>query len=470
MDLLDHPFDVPLDAIVFDHHDDGDDVSTTSSSGLLTIDSLPPEILSAIMTFVPAVPRNERHTPAEVRLSHVSRHWRNVALATPQLWTCISIYSERSLAAAPVYIARSGTVLLLNIRVDIYTLDKAGGPENGATTSEVIYKTRDLLRPIFHRVCGFVLFTYSEHTLVTLLRCISKNSTPALEQMRMIYARPVRSPSTLGPLPRLFAHGMPKIRLIESDISGCFVPETLTSLTALHLHSLTHSGTFPFETLRELLKAPKCLQSLSLQGSMDHVDWPLHTNSPVFTLPDLRYLRIMDDGTLAVKFLLSVDAPKLESLWLDTSSEQYRTLFEAPQIVQRSDAGTPKFGALRHLTWVSYTFGDTIKLAALFPTVTHLHFPHAIFTFHSKNFRTALKNHWGGVHTLVLSMPRDALIGKMLDSLLDCTIPDILVDEDMLKLLRKRYPINPIARRAKSMQGYSEYWWDEGLKRRFGEL
>ncbi|KZP33235.1 hypothetical protein FIBSPDRAFT_375691 [Athelia psychrophila] len=54
--------------------------------------------------------------PCEIKLSHVSRHWREVALGIPGLWTSIFIKPQKSLHMPSKYLKRSGA-MPLNLRV-----------------------------------------------------------------------------------------------------------------------------------------------------------------------------------------------------------------------------------------------------------------------------------------------------------------------------------------------------------------
>ena len=94
-----------------------------------TIASLPAELLTLIFIFAQPIGgrrRRLRHrTPFEVILTHVSRHWRRVALAIPQLWNRIDIYSHRSMHWARAYLTRSDGPALLDIHLDLYKWEQA---------------------------------------------------------------------------------------------------------------------------------------------------------------------------------------------------------------------------------------------------------------------------------------------------------------------------------------------------------
>ncbi|KAK7002223.1 F-box domain-containing protein [Favolaschia claudopus] len=79
--------------------------------------SLPIEItteifLHSLPPYPDAPPLSGRHSPT--RLSHVCRHWRAIALRTPQLWRAMKIFGDtlqevkKAVALAPLWLARSG--------------------------------------------------------------------------------------------------------------------------------------------------------------------------------------------------------------------------------------------------------------------------------------------------------------------------------------------------------------------------
>ncbi|KAI6115603.1 hypothetical protein EV401DRAFT_1975376 [Pisolithus croceorrhizus] len=112
--------------------------------------------------------------PIEVRLSHVSSQWREVALATPSLWSSIRFPFEQREDSLVEYLERSRGGLL-----DVYLGPWAKYPnlERALTT---------VLIPHLGRFQQLVLEAVSRETLTTLLSAFQDQSAPALRRLRVM--------------------------------------------------------------------------------------------------------------------------------------------------------------------------------------------------------------------------------------------------------------------------------------------
>ena len=63
----------------------------SEKNGLVPISQLPPELLARIFQFVADDKSRESEPLKRITFSHVSYHWRDVALSTPSLWRVISL-------------------------------------------------------------------------------------------------------------------------------------------------------------------------------------------------------------------------------------------------------------------------------------------------------------------------------------------------------------------------------------------
>ena len=106
------------------------EANLADSTNKAGVASVPNEILSAIFEagcHLPPRPQpsdsssetDEWEPPFEILVSHVTRHWRNVAVSTPSLWTQIYIAEQHEcLDAAAAYLTRS-RCLPLDIEVEM---------------------------------------------------------------------------------------------------------------------------------------------------------------------------------------------------------------------------------------------------------------------------------------------------------------------------------------------------------------
>ncbi|KIL58769.1 hypothetical protein M378DRAFT_188166 [Amanita muscaria Koide BX008] len=106
----------PLDLKVFIRAMPGGPISPTS---LCFIDMLPTEILCMIFDYFSHLTSSGRgQIPPIVLLSHISRHWRHVALGAPNLWDRLDIYNFRQPQVLRDFLSRSHNRSLI-IRIDI---------------------------------------------------------------------------------------------------------------------------------------------------------------------------------------------------------------------------------------------------------------------------------------------------------------------------------------------------------------
>ncbi|KAF8801347.1 hypothetical protein BYT27DRAFT_7198423 [Phlegmacium glaucopus] len=425
------------------------------------IASLPPELLAVIFEMALSKRRVQYKLPSEVILSHVSSLWRAIAVTTPALWTRINIYSILSDCAAK-YLQRSGSQMLLDIRVDIYNADKRIRIRSGSKRNALIQSIVKTIFPHIHRARSLFILSCFELTALTLLSHLSNSVAPHLQRLRMN----IGHPATIGPRTagfKAFSAGLPQLTFLETDLPDC-IPLSLQNLTTLHLHTLTDTMNLSYQTFVAIITAPPSLHDLSIRGSLDVSHWPLHVNGPGFSMNNLKALRLPDASLFCVNILLAVSAPNLESLWLGSSFDNYGHLFNAPQM-----SGHVKFPALKYLTIPSYDFSYNTQFPTAFPTITHLYLPYANF-YHDNRFKITFTSHWKHLDTLVTGLIRQAQMVKFHGALCKFLplrrnagypIRMLLIDEDLCSMLKKESP--NVSRYVKidvlSLETYQEPWW-----------
>ncbi|KDR75677.1 hypothetical protein GALMADRAFT_248291 [Galerina marginata CBS 339.88] len=435
-----------------------------------TIASLPPEILAQV--FEQALP--DRHVPGklpfEVDLSHVSGFWREVALMTPGLWTKIDVYSPRSIPRLSLYLQRSGSQLLLDVNVNIYSYERRHGRSPTKRISLLQAMSIQLGQEI-HRIRSLTLDCYFKTSPAVMLSRLVHSSAPNLRRFAVKYD--VISPVT-GTLPwaynTILNRGCPRLSFLDTELPDT-LPSTLSlqNLTTLYLHGLDESSGQTYTSFVEVLTTPRSLLYLSIQGTIKMNSWPLHQLGPQFELRNLKGLRLLDDGMMGVKVLLSMKAPKLESLWLDCSFDNFSFLFDAPQM--SAVVGPTKFPSLRYLTIPTDSLVLSEKFSQIFPTITHLHLPHALF-YHASQLQKTLTHRWPSLQTIIFSMFKEAHSGKLY-SALEAALPlrrragkpieKLLVDEDHLRVMRRTAGniCRLIRVEALDTSNYREIWWNK---------
>ena len=447
-------------------------MNPSGSDQLVTISSLPPELLTEIFDLARPKLRPLHKLPFEVVLSHVSSSWRSYALAMRVLWRKIDIYSIRSLDRLTHYLQRSGTQLSLDIYIDLYKEDRfiSFGFQR---KREMVQLIANAVLPHIHRARSLFIFACYEHTSIMLLSNFINSSAPELKTLRMAFGH-LSTTGVRGPGIRVFNSGLPQLTFLETDLPDCLPPLALQNLTTLHLHSLSDSLNLSYRSFVAMITAPPYLSHLSLQGSMDIIstsDSPSHSSWPGFVMSHLKSLRVQDGGMFALRILLLMFAPNLESLWLDYSFSNFGHLFDAPHVTQPN-----RFPALKYLTIPTYGFSRYNNISRVFPTITHLHLPHANF-YRDDRLADFLLGHWRYLHTLIVDMIRESQSSGFHGALRHILpyrrnagypIKKLLVDEDLFRALKKEGSdiLGEVDIELLGLDTYREPWWVMSHERR----
>lgn len=437
-----------------------------------TPDILPPELLALIFIFARAADKRiSRKVPFEVQLSHVSRRWREVALTTLALWTNISITSRKSKKWVGSYLQRSGC-LPLCIFIDIYEWDKKNPSIFKSAFTKQIF---DQISAYLWRVRKLSIFCYLDSTASLMQSQFIGASTPTLESFSVDFDD---TPSNFPPATdsvEIFSGGSPKLTFVDTASIDLLNPSVgLRNVTTL-LIRLNHTK-LSYLQLVALLTAPKSLVNVSMTGFSDTLQrtWPVHSihHDPGFVLPSLKSLRLIASGELATRLLLSVSAPELDSLWLDSSFNHLHTLFGAPQMTHAPGRAV-KFQMVQYLTLREYSLRDVSSVARTFPDITHLHLLHASYSNPSL-LTAALSTSWHRVHSLVFTIGRVLHweeIAIELSSILPerseagYPIQNLILDRDFRKKLEEHIPdLSDLATIVDlSPETYKEPWWNNEI-------
>lgn len=273
---------------------------------------------------------NDRKPRPEIVISQVCKHWRDVSLAYPQLWSRFSflIYSNKSLPNAlerfQVYLERSGSRNL-----ELY-LDFRG---NAFTQAGRVPIYRRTLRNQ-HRLLDMAVKHVKRWKIVTLLfefdsdlqfpGRLSTASAPNLEYFAFL-PTPVDVdlvcvvPQMIEGLnPTFFQGGAPKLRYLLSNCSNQRTLPPFTNLTTLRLE-VQESHVFTrfqsWEAFFAVLSMP-LLANLSITGNIFFFEANNHV--PIVSMNNLKHLRYA--GECMTFMLCFLRAPLLETLCIYNDS------------------------------------------------------------------------------------------------------------------------------------------------------
>lgn len=308
------------------------------NNGSPSICSLPTEILSIVFEIGKNVvddlhsDANGHHEcPFELLVSHTCSYFRQVAIATPRLWTACSIHENCPDKLVAEYIARSGGCLL-DIRVDlaVHKLQLDDTRLNATVpmilplsfrwrSLSVTYDGESVRYPLFSKICNQPAMAL-QHLSITVDDVQHADAT--------IVNRDVR-------LPHIFKEGTPTLEFVRLRglAMHLFRPQ-LGNVVILHLDQTTFIPVL-YSTFRDILTCSPVLAHLSLYGDIiSATQWPSGMN--LIHLPSLRSLRICGvAGEMYTGILLGIHAPRLDSLTLkDIQAHDLDLLWELMDVTR----------------------------------------------------------------------------------------------------------------------------------------
>jgi len=283
-----------------------------------------------------------RQLPIEVRLSHVSSHWRQVALTTPSLWSTIHYPFEHKETSLVEYLKRSEGSLL-----NIYI-----GPWTKHPLMERV--VTNIILPHLPRFRQLVLDAVSRESLAALLEMFRDVSAPALARLRVMCRGQT---STAGPLApaSLFIRGAPLLSDIRLDSVAVILPRA----EARTLHFYAPPGP-PFLLTREgLFKSLSVFPSLHTLHLKSAIELSSSAPVPVIHLPSLRELAVhglaMATGSRIFDIIC---APNIDSLYL--VDMRYFAVSAIHKSITQSSPNA--FQSLRVLRYVRCEFSEDMDV------------------------------------------------------------------------------------------------------------
>ncbi|PIL22967.1 hypothetical protein GSI_15664 [Ganoderma sinense ZZ0214-1] len=336
----------------------------SSVNNMSPIHALPVELLTRIFQLgvdSESIPDDRDHSALtfEVSISHVCRHWRQVALHTPLLWTTVHFRTKAHMFRGNVYLARNA-----RLPIDIY-VDTCSEDAN-AHRKDLLF--RDEFIPVFNIVLPHIDRWRELHLKVADLDCklsarrvlSTCGSAPALRTLQLWHVQNWQTPERLftaiGPPPVVvFAGELPALKHIV--LQGVNLPwmssPFLRNLTSIEYALHSDDVRMPFHLWRKMLASSPSLERLSLHYSgprartsgaptPDGIEWwgadppgpgdptpGAHgagyqappAADPVF-LPRLQEIKLIDlEADYLVAVFKSIDAPNVRRLHLELETE-----------------------------------------------------------------------------------------------------------------------------------------------------
>jgi hypothetical protein len=329
--------------------------------------SLPPEILSLIFMLGQALELYDSFlsedesvsedsspcVPFEILMTHVSFHFREIAIATHLLWTSIDVTSARSIEEIEAYIVRSDGCAL-SVRVE---------PGDRPSTARAMANFNLILLHC-DRYHQLTIDSIQESIDDPVIRCFSEWEAPLLERLS-ISVDEVEGLVSMGPGSKLIKGGAPMLSFVRlRGLALSLFNPPLSNVTTLHLDQ-TSPLPIQYTTFCQMITASPALKNLSIYGDIiSGTIWPGVIN-PV-DLPSLRSLRMCGiGGTIYSGLLLGINAPGLESLVLKDVQEYDLDRFWA-------SPNAYKFPLLRHLSFNDFEVSSHVyaNVFRVFPFVT----------------------------------------------------------------------------------------------------
>lgn len=326
---------------------------------------LPTEVISSIFEIYTLFPDVCQGTP-ELLLSQMCRHWRDIALGTPSLWTNIHITALDSVHRdkADTYLDRSGA-LPLSLRIDFL-----------GDASDPIDQICELFTSHIDRWLHLRVFFVTVEAFERFIPLLSTSYAPNLRSCHLDVADHNDNQSGIAVYTdnsetSIFASGAPS--LVSFGGRGLALHRwrpPLGKLTDLRIHDPAPLHAMSFAYFASILNDMVSLRHLIIVGDIMN-SW---TTPATIILPCLLSFHVRANFQRLAELLGALRAPLLHSLLLED-------VLEIGLFSMTHDIGRSAFPSLRFLTLIpAPEFGVTEvtwwRLFAVFPTITDLTLVH----------------------------------------------------------------------------------------------
>ncbi|KII85103.1 hypothetical protein PLICRDRAFT_45218 [Plicaturopsis crispa FD-325 SS-3] len=328
------------------------------------ISTLPPELLSTIFEIGLGHSSDLQHKTSFPRtVAHVSRRWREVALATSALWTTVTTHT-----LYPSWLQSSGN-RSLDVHLDLTEIES--NTHIGSTRVRVI---TEAVTPHLHRMQFFTLFDRNSYLLINALTHL------ACSRVERVWISTVVDPDIAWTLPRSNGTApLKELRVSGLGMDQCPLP--LGDVTTFHFRVCeTGQESLRDHQLSGMFTGFDALTTLVLEGPIieDYDDDEWSDYKDLVHLPLVTTLAVVRSVPLDIslaQLLNTLRLPALHTLVIHYEEED--TLGEATNASQLEGL-SPKFPALRTLELHAVTNPSFLKpFMHAFPDVTALVMPTA---------------------------------------------------------------------------------------------
>lgn len=286
-----------------------------------------------------------------LRISHVSRHWRAVALTTPAIWTTFSTSPLRTGSFSKMLLCRAGNSPL---NIILHIADSIGAEVRRAELLNLLLPAVTQWRSLLLR--GTYLDVHKTLADLTAL------SAPRLQRITVSvkgaehdHAAPLPQHYTLP----LLAGGAQNLRHLTMRGIGwrdCRPP--LAALTHLHLSCMDPISYATFHSA--LREAATTLVQLELDVSFE--DKPFTATIPMIAMLSMRTLIIYNNRHAMFTILLCITAPSLVTISLHKISFESRLWWRNSP--EAKALRFPMFPMLEHATVSGWLDSHALKFMA----------------------------------------------------------------------------------------------------------
>lgn len=294
----------------------------------------------------------------EVLVTHVSSHFREVAIGTPQLWSDITISPRISSAELETYLVRTSGCAL-NVRIETGLSVPMNPPMIAQIETILIHSNRYrqlVINCVFESSAQLIVQRFSRVAMPNL-----KHLSIAIDTVEGLFPPDGRKP---------FGAEMPHLSFMRlRGVALVLFCLHFQDITTLHLDQTVFTPIL-YSTFRRVIISSSALQNLSLYGDLFcsvTTPWTALAMGDPIVIPKLRRLRICGiGGDIYSGILIGIIAVSLTSIVLKNLKQYDLQPFMA------SPFSSIKFPLLRELVLIDpdITNDEYTQLFYTFPTTT----------------------------------------------------------------------------------------------------
>ena len=315
---------------------------------LAPISHLPPEILSKIFSYCASESTDHKHPLDWIRVSHVSRHWRAVALASPSLWGSI-VFSRPKWVEEMI---KRSKMASLAIKADLTWV-----------TPKILESVQIALR---HNARIHELALIASSTTLDKLLDNSPINLPNLRSLSLAVPRKERFGTPFGYiLPESVLYGeFPYLRRLE--LTKCNIgwdSSLLNNLTHLKMCDVSSVARSTTNQVLDALESMSALEVLDLHEALplvpDDAVLPLPVDR-IVALPKLSHVAISSSVPECANLLQRITIPDTATIKLvckgtDTTEHDFSSIFGILPcfgVTSHADSGDKAFRSPLHVLHV----------------------------------------------------------------------------------------------------------------------